>query len=114
MTHDPDCIFCKISRGEIPSEKLYEDDKVFAINDINPMTPVHVLIIPHVHVPTLLDMTDDQFDLIGHVFSVARKIAKEKGIAEQGFKVLHNVNDWGGQRVFHVHFHVLGGKKWSA
>ncbi|MDP8225514.1 MAG: histidine triad nucleotide-binding protein [Candidatus Lernaella stagnicola] len=113
MDHDPNCLFCKIDQGEIPSEKLYEDDKVFAIKDIHPAAPVHVLIIPHAHIPTLLDVADDQFDLVAHVFRVACKLAKEFGVAEQGFKVLHNVNEWGGQRVFHIHFHLLGGKKWG-
>jgi histidine triad (HIT) family protein len=107
------CIFCQIASGEIPAEKVYEDDKVFAINDIAPSAPVHILVIPHAHVPTLLDLPDDQFDLVGHVFKVARQIAREKGIAEQGFKLLHNVNDWGGQRVYHIHFHILGGKKYG-
>jgi len=113
MAHDPECIFCKIDRGEIPSEKLYEDDKVFVIADINPAAPVHLLIIPHEHTPTLLDLEDDQHDIIGHVFKVAAKLAKQKQVAEQGFKVLHNVNHWGGQRVFHIHFHLLGGRKFG-
>jgi histidine triad (HIT) family protein len=113
MTHDPTCIFCKIARGEIPAKKVYEDDKVFAINDINPLAPVHILIVPTAHVPTLMDLPDNQFDLVGHVFRVAAQLAKERGIAAQGFKVFHNVNDWGGQRVFHMHFHLIGGKKFN-
>lgn len=111
MVRDPDCIFCKIDRGEIPSEKIYEDEKVFAIADLNPAAPLHILIIPHVHIPTLLDMQDADLGLVGHVFKVAAKLARDNGIAEQGFKVLHNVNQWGGQRVFHIHYHLLGGKK---
>jgi len=113
MSHDPDCLFCKIDRGVIPAEKIYEDDRVFAINDIHPMAPVHVLIIPHRHVPTLLDVQEGEYDLIGHVFQVAARLAYEKGTAESGFKVLHNVNEGGGQRVFHLHFHLLGGKKYD-
>lgn len=113
MTYDPECIFCKLSKGEIPAEKLYEDDKVYAIADVNPLAPVHLLIIPHQHVPTLLDLEDGSFDLVGHVFKVGRELAEKQGVAEQGFRLVHNVNDWGGQKVFHMHFHLLAGKKFA-
>lgn len=106
-----DCIFCKIASGEIPAEKLYEDDEIFVIKDIAPLTPVHLLVIPKKHVPTLLDLEEPDAELIGKVFLIARKVAHEAGVAEQGFRVVHNVNDWGGQKVFHMHFHVLGGVK---
>jgi histidine triad (HIT) family protein len=106
-----DCIFCKIANGEIPAEKLYEDDEIFVIKDINPLTPVHLLVIPKKHVPTLLDLEEPDAGLVGKVFLIARKVAQEAGVAEQGFRVVHNVNDWGGQKVFHMHFHVLGGVK---
>jgi len=111
MSHDPNCIFCKIATGEIPAKKMYEDERVFAIADINPRAPVHLLVIPREHVPTLLDLPDRSFDLIGHVFQVMRKLAVEQGVAEQGFRLVHNVNDWGGQKVLHLHFHLLAGKK---
>ena len=111
--HDKDCIFCKIAKGEIPSEKLYEDDDLFVIKDINPMMPVHLLIIPHDHVPTLNDLPKEKADIVGKVFMAAREMAKRNGIAEDGYRVLHNVNEWGGQRVFHMHFHLLGGKNLS-
>jgi diadenosine tetraphosphate (Ap4A) HIT family hydrolase len=107
--HDDDCIFCKIAHGDIPAEKLYDDGEIFVIKDINPLTPVHLLIIPHVHTPTLLDLQD--LNLVGRVFDVARKMAKEQGVDQQGFRILHNVNDWGGQKVFHIHFHLLAGTK---
>ncbi|NLH48486.1 MAG: histidine triad nucleotide-binding protein [Myxococcales bacterium] len=113
MPHDPDCVFCKIAKGEIPAPKIYDDGELLAINDIHPAAPVHILIIPHDHVPTLLDLPDDRFDLVGKVFRLAAKLAREKGIADNGFKIMHNVNEWGGQRVFHLHFHLLGGKEFS-
>jgi len=113
MAQDPECIFCKISKGEIPSSKLYEDEKVFAVPDIHPHAPVHLLIIPHEHVPTLNDLPESAFDLIGHVFKVAVELAKRHGVAEQGYKLMHNVNDWGGQRLYHLHFHLLGGKQFG-
>lgn len=112
MSQDPHCLFCKIDRGEIPAEKIYEDERVFAINDIHPAAPVHILIIPHRHVPTLLDAQGEDFDMIGHVFKIAAVLARDKGITS-GFRVLHNVNEDGGQRVFHIHFHLLGGKKYD-
>lgn len=111
MAKDNDCIFCKIASGEIPAEKIYDDGEVFVIRDIAPLTPVHFLIIPHDHVATLLDLEESKADIIGKIFLVARKVARDAGVAEQGFRVLHNVNEWGGQKVFHMHFHVLGGVK---
>lgn len=105
--HDPDCIFCKIAHGDIPAEKLYDDGEICVIKDIHPLTPVHLLIIPHVHTPTLLDLED--LSLVGKVFDVARKMAQEQGVAEQGFRIMHNVNEWGGQVIFHMHFHLLAG-----
>lgn len=106
-----DCIFCKIANGEIPAEKLYEDEDLFVIKDVNPQTPVHLLVIPHKHIPTLMDVEDSDAALISKAFLVARKVAEDAGIAEQGFRIVHNVNDWGGQQVLHIHFHVLGGVK---
>jgi len=105
------CIFCKIDRGEIPAEKIYEDDKVFVVKDIAPHAPVHLLIVPHEHTPTLLDLED--YGIVAHVFKVASELAKRFEIAEQGFIIRPNVNEWGGQRVFHIHFHLLGGRKFD-
>lgn len=106
-----DCIFCKIINKEIPSTIVYEDDQVLAFNDINPIAPVHILIIPKKHIATLLDFNADDAQLIGHIHLVANRIAREKGIAENGFRLVTNCNKDGGQVVYHVHFHLLGGQQ---
>ncbi len=101
-----DCIFCKIDAGEIPSPKVYEDDLCFAINDINPKAPVHMLVIPHEHIPTISDLEEGQEALAGHMIKVARDLAHEKGC--EGYKLQFNVHEKGGQEVFHIHLHLLG------
>lgn len=106
-----DCIFCKIIKGEIPSKKVYEDKDIFAFEDINPQAPVHVLIVPKKHIEKSLDVTGQDKELIGSIFMVANKLAKEKGIAESGFRLVVNCNRDSGQDVFHIHFHLLGGRK---
>ncbi|OPY87833.1 MAG: HIT-like protein [Smithella sp. PtaU1.Bin162] len=106
-----DCIFCKIVQGEIPCAKIYENDQVLAFDDIHPMAPVHVIIIPKKHISTLLDVSDADNEVIVDLVSAARKIAKIKGIAEKGFRTVINCNAEGGQVVFHLHMHVLGGRK---
>ncbi|HLA48602.1 MAG: histidine triad nucleotide-binding protein [Nitrospinae bacterium RIFCSPLOWO2_12_39_16] len=106
-----DCIFCKIIKGEIPSKKVYEDKDIFAFEDINPQAPVHILIVPKKHIDKSLDATDQDKELIGSIFMVANKLAKEKGIAESGFRLVVNCNRDSGQDVFHIHFHLLGGRK---
>lgn len=106
-----DCIFCKILKGEIPSEKVYEDDLVYAFKDIAPMAPVHILIIPKKHISTINDIEEYDETLIGHIFTVASKIAKDLGIDESGYRIISNCNKDAGQTVFHVHFHLLGGKE---
>lgn len=105
-----DCIFCKIIKGEIPCSKVYEDDKVLAFNDINPQAPVHVLIVPKTHVQSIMDMNLDEYQIIGHVFNVASKLAKELHVDEKGFRIVNNIGEDGGQTVPHVHFHLLGGR----
>ena len=105
-----DCIFCKIISGEIPSSKVYEDELVYAFNDINPAAPVHILVIPKQHIPTLFDVNDENSGIVAHIFEVISKIAKEKNL-EEGFRVVSNCNEYGGQTVFHLHFHIIGGKK---
>lgn len=107
---DADCIFCKIASGEIESEKVYEDDRVFVVRDLKPLAPVHLLIIPQEHIPTLLDVPDANKDLLSHMLDVARQLAVKEGIAEKGFRILINTNSWGGQVIFHLHMHVFGGK----
>jgi len=104
------CIFCKIVNGEIPAKVVYEDDKVMAFHDINPQAPVHVLVIPKKHISTLNDIEEGDRELIGHMFLTIKKIAKELGIAESGYRVLVNCNRDGGQEIYHLHFHILGGK----
>lgn len=106
-----DCIFCKIVEGSIPSSKVYENDRLLAFRDIQPAAPVHILIIPKKHIPTMNDVAPEDDALIGELFAAARHIAKEQGIAEAGYRLVNNVNADGGQVVYHLHIHLLGGKK---
>lgn len=105
-----DCIFCKIINREIPSEIVYEDEKVIAFNDVNPAAPIHILVVPKKHIEKVLDVKDDEMDLIAHIFKVINKIAKDKGFADKGFRVITNCGKDSGQEVMHLHFHVLAGK----
>jgi len=107
----PDCIFCKIVRGEIPCTKVYEDDKVLAFDDIHPMAPVHVIIIPKQHISTLMDIDAKNIDIVNNLIATAQKVSQIKGIAAKGFRTVINCNAEGGQVVFHLHMHVLGGRK---
>jgi histidine triad (HIT) family protein len=106
-----DCIFCRIIRGELPCSKVYEDDLVLAFDDIKPAAPVHVVVIPKQHIPTFMDVEDSQNKYVHAMMAAASRIAKLKGIDERGFRVMLNCNLEGGQVVFHLHLHVLGGKK---
>lgn len=106
-----DCLFCKIVKGEIPSTKVYEDEEILAFKDINPVTPVHILVIPKKHISSLNEIELEDQMLIGKIFVVIKKIAKEQGIAENGYRVIANCGEDGGQEVKHLHFHILGGKK---
>jgi histidine triad (HIT) family protein len=106
-----DCLFCKISQGEIPAKLVYEDELVVAFNDINPQAPQHFLIIPRKHIPTTLDLSEEDAALIGHIYLVAGEIATQFGFAEEGFRVVNNCNEGGGQVVWHLHFHLLGGRQ---
>lgn len=105
------CVFCKIVSGDIPSEKVYEDDDLLAFEDLSPAAPVHVLIIPKKHMSTLRDIGEADRELIGAIFVAANKIAVEKGLAEEGFRIVANCGENGGQTVFHVHYHLLGGRR---
>ena len=105
-----DCIFCKIINKEIPSSLVYEDEKIIAINDINPQAPVHFLIIPKEHIDSNNDISEENSDIIGHIFSVANKLAKENGLVD-GYRVVNNCKEHGGQTVNHIHFHLLGGRQ---
>ena len=104
-----DCLFCKIVAGDIPCDKVYEDDDVFAFNDIHPKAPTHVLVIPKQHVATLSDCDDPV--MIGTLMSRVDKIANEVLNLASGYRVIINVREGGGQEVFHLHAHILGGKK---
>ena len=104
-----DCIFCKIINNEIPSTKVYEDDKIIAFNDINPIAPIHVLIVPKVHIESLMELEDNE--LLSHILEVIKKIAKEQNIDKDGFRVVTNIGENAGQQVKHLHFHIIGGKK---
>ena len=106
-----DCIFCKIINKEIPSTIVYEDEKIIAFKDINPVTPVHVLVIPKKHITSLIELEDEDKNIIGDIYLVINKIAKELGIAEKGFRVIVNCGEDGGQEVKHLHFHLIGGEK---
>lgn len=105
------CIFCKIINKEIPSTIVYEDEKVIAFNDVNPVAPIHILVIPKKHIETLLDVSEEDSDLISYIYQVINKIAKQEGFAEKGFRVIANCGEDSGQEVKHIHFHVLAGKK---
>ena len=104
-----DCLFCKMIAGEIKPDVVYEDDSVLAFRDINPQAPVHILIIPKVHVETLNDL--DDFALAGKLLQTAIKLADQEGLAEEGYRTVFNCNEKGGQEVFHLHMHLLGGRQ---
>lgn len=104
------CIFCRIVNKEIPAKVVYEDDKVFAFHDINPQAPYHILVIPKKHLSTLLEISEEDKELIGHIYMTINKIAQDLGFAERGFRVVVNCKEEAGQTVFHVHFHVLAGR----
>ena len=106
-----DCIFCKIIQGEIPSVKVYEDEIVTAFNDINPVAPTHILVVPKKHIPWVNDLNEDDEVTVGHLFTVARKLAGEAGISESGYRLIINNGPDGGQIIYHLHLHLLGGRK---
>ena len=107
------CIFCKIIAGEIPAEKLYEDDNVLAFRDIQAQAPLHALIIPKRHIATINDLQSDNAELIGQMFLAAKQIAKAEGYAESGYRTVMNCGEAAGQTVFHLHLHVLAGRDLS-
>jgi histidine triad (HIT) family protein len=105
------CIFCKILKGEIPAKMVFEDDTVVVIEDISPVAPLHLLIIPRKHLVNALDLDPVDDELIGHVYRTAARIAREKGVSDSGFRIVSNNNAGAGQSVFHIHFHLLGGRQ---
>jgi histidine triad (HIT) family protein len=114
MSHDPNCIFCKIIEGKIPSRKVYEDDDIFAFHDINPWAPVHFLMIPKKHIPSLAHIDGTDADLVGRMMVLAPKLALQEGCRpypEGGFRIVSNTGAEGGQEVHHMHWHVMGGPR---
>jgi histidine triad (HIT) family protein len=105
-----DCIFCKIADKKIPSKIVHEDDQCVAFDDVNPQAPTHTLVIPKRHVASVAEMTETDTGLLGHLMIVGNKVAKQKGIAEGGYRFVINTGKFGGQTVFHLHLHVLGGR----
>ena len=105
-----DCLFCKIAAGDIPSNKLFEDDQLLAFYDIDPQAPVHFLVIPKKHIDSAAVLTEDDAALLGHSYAVIAQLAAQLGIAENGYRVVTNVGADGGQSVKHLHFHVLAGR----
>ena len=106
-----DCIFCRIVKGEIPSSKVYEDEQVLAFNDIHPMAPVHVILIPKKHVATLMDLNPGDSVLLASLTKGVQEVARLKGVDKSGFRTVANTNKEGGQVIFHLHVHVLGGRQ---
>lgn len=112
MTHsDENCIFCKLANGIIPTEFVYESERICAFNDANPKAPVHVLIVPKKHIASLQATDDEDREVLTEILRAATKIAKSAGISESGYRVLTNIGEHGGQSVHHLHFHVIGGRK---
>jgi histidine triad (HIT) family protein len=109
-----DCIFCKIVTGEIPSTNVYKDEQVTAFRDISPAAPTHILIVPNKHIDSVNFMTTGDEPLIGRLFSVAKQLAAQEGIAESGYRLVVNTNAGAGQTVFHIHLHLLGGRQMMA
>jgi histidine triad (HIT) family protein len=105
-----ECLFCRIIEGAVPATRVYEDEEILAFEDVNPQAPTHVLIIPKLHLATALDIEAGHSELIGRAFIVAKQIARERGVADEGYRVVLNCNRGAGQTVFHVHFHLLAGR----
>lgn len=103
-----DCLFCKITRGEIPSRKIYEDGEVFAFHDIHPVAPVHFMLVPKVHLNSLTEAGEEHAALLGKMLLLVPVLAKEQGL-DQGFRTVINTGKGGGQEVFHLHIHIIGG-----
>lgn len=105
-----DCIFCKIINGEIPSAKVYEDEKIYAFKDVNPQAPVHVLVVPKQHICCANEIGEKNSDVVAHIFAKMGEIADIVGVKDEGYRVINNCGQNGGQTVMHLHFHLIGGK----
>lgn len=110
---DPGCLFCRIVAGEIPATRVAEDDLAIAIRDIAPRSPTHVLVMPREHIPSAADLADDDAPVVGRIFAMAARIARDEGIADGGYRIVTNVGTWGGQTVDHLHFHLMGGRAFT-
>ncbi len=106
-----DCLFCKILDGEIPCDRVYENDQVVAFRDVNPQATTHVLVIPRKHISTVNDLTADDKNIVGEMMLAAKAVAKQDGIEESGYRMVMNCNEGAGQTVFHIHLHILGGRR---
>ncbi len=106
-----DCLFCQIASGQIPAEIVYQDDELVAFHDVNPQAPTHILVIPREHIPTLLDTGEDQALLLGKLQRTAIEIARQQGLQDRGFRLVTNCLEEAGQSVFHLHLHLLGGRR---
>lgn len=113
MAGNERCLFCRIATGEIPAKKIYEDDDVIAFHDINPQAPTHVLVVPRKHIATLDSMSDGDAALIGNVLLRAAQIARDQQLTADGYRVVVNTGEAAGQTVFHIHFHLLGGRNFG-
>jgi histidine triad (HIT) family protein len=107
------CLFCQIIRGDKPAQIVYEDELACAFKDLRPEAPVHVLICPRKHIPTLNDLLPEDNELVGHLFQVAKTLAAQSGVHERGYRTVFNVNAWAGQSVYHIHLHLMGGRPFS-
>jgi histidine triad (HIT) family protein len=110
MAADPDCLFCKIVAGEIPSTKVHEDDVIVAFRDIAPLAPTHILVAPRDHIASAADLTEADGPMLGRLFATTAEVARREGIADAGYRLVSNVGRWGGQSVDHLHIHLLGGR----
>ncbi len=108
-----DCVFCRIVAGQAPARIVYQDERLVAIDDVNPQAPMHVLVIPRRHVPTLNDLAPSDDELVGEMIRRAAAIARERGVADHGYRTVFNCNRGAGQSVWHIHLHVLGGRRLS-
>ena len=110
------CLFCKIIKGDIPSQKVYEDEYAYAFNDIEPQAPVHVIIVPKIHIESANDINQENSLYVAKIFEAAAKIASELGLSEEGFRIVNNCGELGGQTVMHIHFHLMGKRQfmWPA
>lgn len=113
MGSDPSCIFCKIVGKKVPAKIVYEDDMTFAFEDVNPQAPIHILVVPKKHIPDIHSMTENERNLIGHLFFTAKKIADLKGLGPEGYRMVINNGAGVGQTVFHIHLHILSGRRFS-